>query len=82
MTNVAAEIKQYLQEEVIEPGLASDLDDDTQIWEEELIDSMGIMMLIAHIEDEYGVDIDVDDVDVEHFQSVRTITALIEAKRG
>ncbi len=82
MATVADQIRTYLEAEVIEPGSDIALTEDTQIWDEELIDSMGIMMLIAHIEDEYGVDIDVEDVEVDHFKSVRSITALIEAKRG
>lgn len=82
MATIADRIRDYLQTEVIEPGAVAVLTDDTQLWDEELIDSMGIMMLIAHIEDEFGVDIEVDDVDVEHFKTVSTIAALIEGKQS
>lgn len=82
MATIAERIKDYLQSEVIEPGAVAVLSDDTPLWDEELIDSMGIMMLIAHIEDEFGVDIEVDDVDVEHFKTVSTIAALVEGKQS
>lgn len=82
MATVIDEIRTYLEDEVIEADSGIPITDDTPIWDEELIDSMGIMMLIAHIEDEYSVDIDAEDVAVDHFKSVRAIAALIEAKRS
>ena len=82
MSNVADEIRSYIESDVVEPGVSATITNDTALWDEELIDSMGIMMLIAHIESEYEVDIDADDVDVENFKSVARIAALIADKQG
>ena len=81
MASVADEIREYLESDVIEPGSGITLTNQTPIWDEELLDSMGIMMLIAHIESEYDVGIEPEDVDVEHFRSVDRIAALVESKR-
>lgn len=81
MASVADEIRQYLESDVIEPGSGIAITNQTPIWDEELLDSMGIMMLIAHIESEYDVGIEPDDVDVEHFRTVDRIAALVESKR-
>lgn len=77
--SVADQLREYIENDVMEPGGPA-LTNETQIWDEELIDSMGIMMLIAHIEDEYGVEVDADDVDVENFKSVSRLAALVERK--
>ena len=80
MATVADRIRAFILDDVLEPGTATDLTNETRLWDEELIDSMGIMMLIAHIESEYDVDIEVEDVDVEHFKTVNRIAALVERK--
>ena len=82
MSVVADQLREYIKNDVIEPGSITQLTNDTQLWDEELIDSMGIMMLIAHIESEYDVDVEVEDVDVENFKSVSKIAALVERKQA
>ena len=82
MSVVADQLREYIKSDVIEPGSITKLTNDTQLWDEELIDSMGIMMLIAHIESEYDVDVEVEDVDVENFKSVSKIAALVERKQA
>ena len=81
MSAVADQIRAYIEDDVLEPGTGS-ITNETQLWDEELIDSMGIMMLIAHIESDYDVDIEVKDVDVEHFKTVNNIAKLIESKQA
>ena len=43
-----------------------------------LIDSLQIVQLLAFIEDEYHITIDVDDIDPDNFSSVDTIVQLIQ----
>ena len=58
-------------------------EDITEIGEEddllgdELIDSMGIMRLVAFIEKEYSVTIPPEDVRIENFMNVKAITHYI-----
>ena len=82
MSVVADQLREYIENDVIEPGSVTQLTNETQLWDEELIDSMGIMMLIAHIESEYDVDVEVEDVDVENFKSVNKIAALVERRQA
>ena len=81
MSTVADELREYIESDVMEPGLGVSLTNETRIWDEELIDSMGIMTLIAHIETEYDVAVDPEDVDVANFSSVNAIVAMVESKR-
>lgn len=43
-----------------------------------LIDSLQIVQLLAFIEDEYHITIDVDDIDPDNFSSVDTLVQLIQ----
>jgi acyl carrier protein len=49
----------------------------TLLLEEKIIDSMGVVELIAFIEGEFGLELTDDDLTVEDFQTIETITALI-----
>jgi acyl carrier protein len=55
---------------------------DTDLVENSVIDSMGVMELIEFLEAQYGVQLDMDDLTIENFATVRGIANLIEAKRG
>ena len=81
MSTVADELREYIESDVMEPGLGVSLTNEPRIWDEELIDSMGIMTLIAHIESEYDVAVDPEDVDVANFSSVNAIVAMVESKQ-
>lgn len=73
------EIKQYIQKEF--PG-SSDVDLDTvDLLEEEIVDSLGIFTLISFIEDKFGVSIDPADINLDNFQTLDTITELVESRK-
>lgn len=48
--------------------------------EDGVIDSLAILMLIKYIEDQFSVSIEPDDVTIENFESVATISRLIEKR--
>jgi len=47
------------------------------LLEDGLVDSLGIMRLIAYIESEFGFSVPAQDVTVETFMSVETIAAYL-----
>jgi acyl carrier protein len=78
MSDVTRAIKEYLDEEVLEAGTV--LENNTPLLRTELIDSMGVLTLVGFIEDEFGVTIAADDVSADNFESLDTITRLVESK--
>jgi acyl carrier protein len=80
MSDVTATIRDYLTTELVNDAPA--IADDTPLLKTELIDSMGVLTLVGFIEDEYGITIAADDVSAENFESLVTITALVESKLG
>jgi acyl carrier protein len=52
--------------------------DSVDLLEEEIVDSLGIFTLISFIEETLGVSIDPVDINLENFQTIDSITALVE----
>ena len=48
--------------------------------EDGVIDSLAILMLIKYIEEQFSITIEPDDVTLDNFESVATITRLIEKR--
>jgi acyl carrier protein len=45
------------------------------------IDSLGLMQLVAFVEDEFGVTFDYGDLTAEHFRTIHDIESLVLAKQ-
>ena len=58
------------------------VDSKTLLLEEKIIDSMGVIELVAFIEATYGVELTDDDLTVENFKDIDTIVKLISEKKG
>jgi acyl carrier protein len=57
-------------------------DDDTPLFSTGIVDSFGVLELIAFIEDAFGVDIDVNRYEVRDFDTVRKVAGLVAAVSG
>lgn len=59
---------------------AKGLEDDDSLLEKGLLDSMGIVKLIAFIEERFGVQLGDDEFDPDNFETVAAIATLVESK--
>ena len=80
MSNVSAVIKERIVTEFM--GGTGSLDDETLLVEDEIIDSLGIFLLLGFIKERFGVEVDPEDVTMENFATVRAITNLVEKKHA
>ena len=55
-----------------------DLDED--VFESGLLDSLGLVSLVAEIEERYGMRIPFETLDLEEFRTVRSLARLVEAQ--
>ena len=75
MTDIEQKLREYIR------GTAStDVDSDTPLVENGIIDSMGVMDLIAFIQASFQIEFTDDDLTAENFQNIHTIAGLVEGK--
>ena len=55
---------------------------DTDVFETGLLDSIGFVELLAALEQEFGFVVQLEDLEVENFRSVRAIAAFIDGNGG
>ena len=58
------------------------VDLDTPLLEEKVIDSMGVIELVAFLEATYGVEFTDDDLTIDNFKTIGSISNLIVSKPG
>ncbi len=59
-----------------------DITDDTNLIEEEVLDSLGILLFIQQLEDAFGVSIPQESIEVNDFINISTIVDLIVRLSG
>ncbi|MBQ7145195.1 MAG: acyl carrier protein [Lachnospiraceae bacterium] len=59
-----------------------DLENCRDIAEGGYIDSFELMMLISELNDAFGIEIGVEDIAFENFNSVEAMTAMVERLKG
>lgn len=78
--DVAARIRDYVARTVLMHADASALGLDDPLLETGLVDSLGLQNIITFIEEEFGIEVDDDDLKAENFQTVTAMTKLVEGK--
>jgi acyl carrier protein len=77
MVNVQKQLIGYFKEKS-----DTSVDSKTLLLEEKVIDSMGVMELIAFIESKFGVEFTDDDLTVDNFKTIDSIMSVIMSKAG
>lgn len=73
MKKILNEIIDYLSKVLI----VDKIQEDTQLIEENMLDSLGIVSLLTFIETTFGIDLADDDFDINNFSSPLKIAELI-----
>lgn len=58
-----------------------EIDVGTELIKEEILDSLSILLLIDGLEERYGVEIPLDELKVEDFQTVSSIVDMVNRLR-
>jgi len=75
-------IKQFIARDLLSNADPESIDDRDPLIESGIIDSLGIMSLIAFIEKEFGVRISSNELMPETFENAAAIAAMIDDKLG
>lgn len=57
---------------------AANIDENTRLLDEHIIDSLSMIQLVAELDDEFDVEIEAMDIIPENFETVSAICKLIE----
>ncbi|MFE4357765.1 acyl carrier protein [Kitasatospora sp. NPDC056800] len=80
MSNIA-QIKRFLIDEFLPDITPDQLADDHDLLSDGVIDSLGVLKLIAWVEDHFTLPVDDTDLDPNNFRSVAAIDAFITERR-
>lgn len=74
-------LKQFITEELVPNSDANELKENQSLLERGIIDSLGIMKLLAFIEEKFQVKVSDEELIPEHFETLSTIAELISQKQ-
>ena len=77
--HVTRTIKDYVAREFAQ-GKVDDLTTTTDLLEQEIIDSLGIFLLVGYIKETLDVEIAPEDINMENFKTIDAITRLVTAR--
>lgn len=78
---VAANIKAFVASR-FPLFVSTGLDETSSLLERGIIDSLGILDVAAHLETEFGITVENEDVSPENFDSVAALTEFVLLKRS
>ena len=72
-------IKNYIVE--ASRGDSSKINNDTQIFESGLLDSMGLLFLIEFLKENFNVEVNDEELNPQNFESINSIVAFVNKKQ-
>ena len=80
--NTLIQLRTFFQDEIIKNTALENFDDDFDLVESGVLDSLAIMALAGFIEQKFGVTVGSDDIVPENFRSIKSIVNYIEVKQS
>ena len=77
--NLMKDIYAYIKNEI---NYSKDFAVGTNIIEEGLIDSMGVLTLVSFLETKYAIEIDLEEITVDNFATVKNIAEFVKRITG
>ena len=81
MSNYAADIRKFISDNFLF-GQPVELDDATSFLDEGVIDSTGMLELVAHLEASYGIKVEDHELIPENLDSIRAVVVFVTKKMG
>jgi acyl carrier protein len=79
---IEQEIKDYITKNLLFSDDGFPYSDDASFLQESIVDSVGIMELVAFVEDTYKIPIKDEEIVPENFDSVTSLSAYVRRKSG
>ena len=78
--NLKTSIKQFIISYIIKDGSSIDIKDEDQLIVGGIIDSLGILKLLAFLQQNYSIEITPEELNLENFNTINTISKLVDNK--
>lgn len=72
-----AVIMSYIEKDILR-GRKANLSENDDLLSAGIIDSLGILQLVAFIDEQFGIQVPDEDVVIENFQSVNALASYLE----
>jgi acyl carrier protein len=78
MSDFGPRIKEFIMTEVNPDLHLERLEDDQPLIESGIVDSLGVLKILAFLDEAFGVDLSSEQIKLENFTTVRSICQLVE----
>jgi len=75
-------LERFILDEILYADKNTRLDPDQSLLQSGILDSLGILRMVAYIEDQYGVNVDDGEVVPANFQTLNDMTAFLQRKQA
>jgi acyl carrier protein len=82
MRDVGEEIKRFILTEVAAELSLERLEDNEPLIESGIVDSLGVLKIMAFLDESFGIDLASDQVKLENFKDIDTIRNLVERQNA
>jgi acyl carrier protein len=77
--DIKTEITQYLEECHLPKSKGIQLNEDTLLLEEKILDSLGMLELISFVEETFSIEIPDEDIIPDHFGTIEKLARYVES---
>ena len=81
MSEVRQILTRFIENELLGGGGESAVGADDNLLMSGIVDSMGMMRLVAYVDEEFQIAVPAEDVTIENFMSINTITRYVERQK-
>jgi acyl carrier protein len=78
MSEYGTKIKEFIMTEVSPELNLTQIGDDDLLIDSGIIDSLGVLRIMAFLDESFGIDLSDGEIKLQNFKSVRTIVDLIQ----
>ena len=81
MSDVANTLREFILARYLPGESPANLRDDTPLRSSGVLDSLATLGVISFIEEQYGIEVEAHETDVDNFDRIQDMVAFIERKR-
>lgn len=78
--NTSETIRDFITTGIMHESLTTPLNDQDSLIESGIIDSLGVMTLLAFLQEKFSIQVPGDELVPENFESISAISALVERR--